>query len=105
MQPKLWNFEEMKTLVTSADDVEIPAQVAVARLIDWGVPIDAFLVDAARVGSRFAARVYLDRSGASADGMTVATPPVSEVAKNQGFEMVRSVCGSDHYVIVSRLRV
>ncbi|MEE4075173.1 hypothetical protein V2I49_07500 [Pseudomonas viridiflava] len=93
----------MKMLVPPTEGAEIPAQVAIARLIDWGVSIDAFLVDAARVGTRFAASVYLDRSGASVNGMTIATPPVYPVMTIQGFEMVRSVCGSDYYVIVSRL--
>ncbi|MBL3874883.1 hypothetical protein EGV01_23485, partial [Pseudomonas syringae pv. theae] len=55
----------MTMLVPPTEGAEIPAQVAIARLIDWGVSIDAFLVDAARVGTRFAASVYLDRSGAS----------------------------------------
>ncbi|WP_122762014.1 hypothetical protein, partial [Pseudomonas viridiflava] len=77
--------------------------VEAARGVDWGVPIDAYLMNAAKVGSRFAASVYLDRSGTAANGVTVATPPVFHVAKIRGFEMVRSVCGSDHYVIVSRL--
>lgn len=95
----------MKMLAAPTEDAEIPAQVAIARLINWGVSIDAFLVNAAMVGTRFAASVYLDRSGASANGMTIATPPVDQVMTIQGFEMVRSVCGCDHYVIVSRLSV
>lgn len=69
----------MTMLVPPTEGAEIPAQVAIARLIDWGVSIDAFLVDAARVGTRFAASVYLDRSGASVNGMTIATPPVYPV--------------------------
>ncbi|ARD13741.1 hypothetical protein [Pseudomonas savastanoi] len=94
----------MKMLATPTEDVDIPPQVAAARLIDWGVSIDAFLVNAARVSTRFAASVYLDRSGALANGMTIATPPVYQIMTIQGFELVRSVCGSDNYVIVSRLR-
>lgn len=93
----------MKIPVCPTDHAEIPAQVEIARLVDWGVPIDAYLFNAAQVGTRFAASVYFDRSGVSADGMTVATPPVCDVMKVHGFEMVRSVCGGDHYVIVSRL--
>lgn len=90
-------------LVGPTEHAEIPVLVENARLVDWGVPIDAYLFNAAKVGTRFAASVYFDRSGASGNGMTVATPPVGYVMKAHGFEMVRSVCGSDHYVIVSRL--
>lgn len=93
----------MKTLISANDEVEIPPEVEFARAIDWGVPIDAYLTNAARVGTRFAASVYLDRSGMSADGMTVITPSVREVARIEGLEMLQSISGNDHYVIVTRM--
>jgi len=55
---------------------EVPGAVIRARAMDWGVTIDAYLYGAARVGERYAAIVYGDKSGASLDGMTVATPPL-----------------------------
>ena len=93
----------MKVPLHVVDCNQIPSEVEIARKIDWGVPVDAYLMNAAKVGDRFAASVYLDRSGASINGMTVATPPVRKVATVRSFEMVQSVCGSDHYIIVTRL--
>ncbi|WP_241032736.1 hypothetical protein [Pseudomonas viridiflava] len=87
-----------------ANSYELPQDVETARSIDWGVPIDAYLMNAAMVGDRFAASVFLDRSGVCANGMTVATPPLRSVMTIRGFEMMKSVCGADYYVIVSRLR-
>lgn len=84
------------------DAAEIPDGVEKARGVDWGVPIDAYLMNAAQVGSRFAASVYCDLSGASADGMTILTPPVRQLAKVGRFEMLQSLCGNDHYVVVTR---
>ena len=85
------------------DSSEVPFEVQASRCIDWGVLIDAFLVNAAPVGERFVATVYSDRSGVLLDGMTVVTPPLRSVTMNQGFEMLRSVSGADHYVVVTRL--
>ncbi|WP_442513042.1 hypothetical protein [Pseudomonas promysalinigenes] len=83
--------------------IGLPPQVVQAAGIDWGVAVDAFLMDAARVGDRFAALVYCDLSGMNRDGMTVVTPEVSIVAHVNGYTLVRSLTKSDHYVIASEL--
>lgn len=83
------------------DDAEIPSKVVAASNIEWGVLVDAYLLSAARVGNRYAAEVYLDRSGRTSNGMTVITPEVTKVACKNGFVMVRSICQKDHYVIVT----
>lgn len=103
MRIKLWSFEKVEMRIGGSDQVEVPPEVEIARAIDWGVPIDAYLTNAARVGTRFAASVYLDRSGVSANGMTVITPPVREVVRIQGLKMLQSISGTDHYVIVTRM--
>jgi hypothetical protein len=72
-----------------------------ARSIDWGVTIDAYLMCAARMGNRYAAKAYSDRSGKISDGMTVVTPPVTRLLDKDGFVVVRSVSHQDHYVIVT----
>ena len=79
----------------------VPSLVLMASRINWGVTIDAYLTGAARVGDRYAAEAYLDRSGKISDGMTVVTPPVTLLLDRDGFVMVRSVCLNDHYVIVT----
>lgn len=89
-------------LVRPGNALEIPGEVEKAKGVDWGVLIDAYLVDAAQVGNRFAASVYRDLSGVSADGMTILTPPVRQLAKVGKFEMLQSLCGNDHYVVVTR---
>lgn len=78
----------------------IPHEVSKAQGVDWGVCIDAYLLNAARAGQRYAAEVYLDQSGASENGMTVATPPLRCVEIRHGFKLMRSASG-DHYVFVS----
>lgn len=83
---------------------EIPLEVVQAKAIDWGITVDAYLVGAARVGQRYAARVFSDMSGMSADGMTVATPPLELVDTKSGFRLMRCLSGSDHFVIVSEQR-
>lgn len=83
--------------------IGLPAQVAQAAGIDWGVTVDAYLMDTARVGDRLTALVYCDLSGVSSDGMTIVTPQVSAVEQRAGFTLMRSVGGKDHYVIVSEL--
>lgn len=92
----------VETLVGFGKATEIPCEVENAKGIDWGVPIDAYLMNAAQVGSRFAASVYCDLSGVSADGMTIVTPPVRGIGNAGGFEMLQSLCGNDHYVVVTR---
>ncbi|RMN12717.1 MULTISPECIES: hypothetical protein [Pseudomonas syringae group] len=79
----------------------VPSQVLVASNIDWGVTIDAYLLGAARIGDRYAAQAYFDLSGNTEDGMTVVTPPVTLLFRKDEFVMLRSVCGKDHYVIVT----
>ncbi len=93
----------MVSSVSACELFDLPLQVAQATRIDWGVTIDAYLVDAARVGDRLTALVYCDLSGVSTDGMTVVTPAVSPVSHISGYTLVRSRTGSDHYVIVSEL--
>lgn len=66
----------------------------------WGIFIDAYLSQAARVGQRYVALVYRDQSGISEDGMTIATPPVRHVETRGGFKLMKSSAG-DHYVITS----
>ena len=78
----------------------LPPEVVRAQHVDWSVAVDAFLFRAARVGERYVALVYSDQSGASEDGMTVATPPVRCVAEREGFKLVRTI-GGDHYVITN----
>ncbi|KPB59926.1 MULTISPECIES: hypothetical protein [Pseudomonas] len=85
----------------SINTAAVPAQVVAASKINWGVPIDAYLMDAARVGDRYAAEAFLDRSGRVSDGMTVATPPVITLMHKDRFKLVRSECHKDHYVIVT----
>jgi len=79
----------------------VPALVLVASNIDWGVIVDAYLFGAARIGDRYAAEAFLDRSGVVSDGMTVATLPVTVLMHKNGFILVRSQCLRDHYVIVT----
>jgi len=85
------------------DAVTIPQEVLNAQQIRWDVLVDAYLTQAARVGARYAARVFLDRAGLIADGTTIATPEVTTVGKKEGFVLLRSLCGSDHYVIADWL--
>lgn len=82
---------------------EIPGAVIRAQAMDWGVTIDAYLYNAARVGLRYAAIVYGDKSGASLDGMTVATPPLELVTAQSGFKLMRTPRGDHHFLIVSEL--
>ncbi|CRM32998.1 hypothetical protein ACIQRH_00920 [Pseudomonas sp. NPDC090964] len=83
--------------------IELPTWVVRASAVDWGVTVDGYLVNAARVGDRYAAIVYGDQSGVIRDGMTVVTPSVRAVEQRSGFTLVRSRSGDDHYVIVTEL--
>ncbi|WP_010212571.1 hypothetical protein [Pseudomonas sp. R81] len=78
----------------------IPEEITRAQGIEWGVCIDAYLLNAAKAGQRYAAEVYFDRSGVSENGMTVATPPLKCVEVRQGFKLMRSASG-DNYVFAS----
>ena len=68
---------------------------------DWGVLVDAYLCNAARVGDRFAATVFCDRSGTVPDGVTVATQPVRQIAVRGDFKLLQTLDGADHYVVVT----
>lgn len=83
--------------------VAIPSEVLEAQQIEWNVLVDAYLTQAARVGTRYAASVFLDRAGLIADGTTVATPEVKLVQERQGFVLLQSLCGNDYYVIANWL--
>lgn len=83
------------------DFVSSPPQVELARGMVWGVPIDAYLMDAAKVGDRFVAKAYADLSNRIADGSTIATPPVRLLRAEGPFRLIQSTSGKDHYVIVS----
>ncbi len=89
--------------MSACEKIPLPMGVVWATDIDWGVTVDAYLMNAARVGNRYAALVYRDLSGASCDGMTVVTPEVRTVSERGGYTLVRSLCGADHYVVVSEL--
>ncbi len=82
---------------------DVPPEVIQAQSIDWGVAVDAYLVNAARVGRSYAALVYDDQSGVSLNGMTVATPPLVLVEARLGFKVMRTLSGQSHYVIASEL--
>lgn len=79
----------------------LPSEVAQAKAHDWGVLIDAFLMNAARVGDRYAATVFCDRSGLVSDGTTVATRSVRQVCAHGGFKLLQTYDGADHYVLVT----
>lgn len=85
------------------DEPPIPLKVLAAKRIKWGVIIDAYLTNVAKVGTRYSAVAFADRSGLIGDGETVATPPVRTVAEQKGFVLLQSLCGRDHYVVVSWL--
>lgn len=93
----------MVSSVSACELIGLPQQVEQATRVDWGVTIDAYLMDAAQVGDRITALVYCDLSGVSSDGMTVVTPEVRAVRQVRGFTLLRSLTGQDHYVIVSKL--
>lgn len=85
------------------EPVAIPSEVLEAQQVQWDVLIDAYLTQAARIGARYAATVFMDRAGLIADGTTVATPEVKTVEARQGFVLLQSSCGNDHYVIANWL--
>lgn len=89
--------------MSACELMERPAAIARAGAVKWGVIVDAYLTDAARVGDRYAAVVYRDLSGVIPDGMTIFTPPVLPVVERDGYLLVRSLDEGDHYVIVSTL--
>lgn len=84
-------------------DSSAPREVIRAQAIDWNVTVDAYLAKAAKLGRRYAALVYADRSGVNENGMTIATPELEFVESRLGFQLMRSASGLDHYVIASCL--
>lgn len=86
-----------------SDVPPIPLKVLAARRIEWGVIVDAYLTNVAKVGARYSAIAFADRSGLIGDGEIVATPPSRPVEQQQGFVLLQSCCGRDHYVVVSWL--
>jgi len=80
---------------------DLPPEVVQARSLEWGVIVDAYLFDAARIGQRYAATVFCDLSGVSENGVTVATPPLVLLKAVAGYKLMRSVSGADHFVIAS----
>lgn len=79
----------------------LPGEVVQAMSHDWGVLVDAYLFNAARVGDRFAATVFCDQSGMVSDGMTVATQPVHQIATRGAFKLLQTLDRVDHYVLVT----
>lgn len=81
----------------------LSTRLEAAQAIHWGVLVDGYLANAAPVGDLYAASLYLDHSRRIPDGSTVVTPPVKRVLEQQGFALLRSSCGNDHYVLVTEL--
>lgn len=79
----------------------IPPAVIQALDEEWGVLIDAYLTDAAKVGTRFAATIFFDQAGVISNGETVVTPPLRSLSRRKNFWLMQSECGRDHYVVVS----
>ncbi|WP_154807167.1 hypothetical protein [Pseudomonas syringae] len=46
--------------MSACELMERPASIARASAVEWGVIVDAYLTEAARVGDRYAALVYDD---------------------------------------------
>lgn len=84
---------------------DLPKEVIQAMAHDWGVLVDAYLVNAARIGNRYAATVFCDQSGTLLDGMTVATRSVRQIAARGSHILLQTVDGKDHYVVVTEQRV
>ncbi len=103
VQPWFSNFEGLIGVNVRVVE-EIPPAVLRASREDWGVRIDAYLINAAKVGDRFAASVFLDHAGAIENGETVVTPPLRSMSARGEFRLMQSVCGQDHYIIVSEYR-
>lgn len=82
---------------------DFSARLRAAQAIDWGVMVDGYLVNAAPVGRVFTASLYSDQSLKIADGETIVTPPVTMVGEQQGFALLRSFSGFDHYVVVNQI--
>jgi hypothetical protein len=101
LKSNIIRFTECESHRSGAKGRSLPSEVTDARAQEWGFFVDAYLADAARVGDRYAAIVYFDRSG-TPDGATVVTPPVREISKKAGFVLLQTIDARDHYVIVSQ---
>lgn len=85
-------------------DEPVPTEVSHAQKVNWGVFVDAYLMNAARVGNRIAAVAYADQSGLIANGTTVATAPVRLIASVNGFKLFQTLDANDYYVLVTEMR-
>ncbi|MBP0941015.1 hypothetical protein V2K16_14395 [Pseudomonas alliivorans] len=85
----------------SRHTMNLPQAVLDAQALDWGVLVDAFLVNAARVGEVYAATVFCDRSRTIPDGSTVVTPPVRLLAVREPYRLLQTLDAGDHYVVAS----
>ncbi|RRV10831.1 hypothetical protein EGJ27_02950 [Pseudomonas sp. v388] len=83
----------------------LPAEVRQAMAYDWGVFVDAYLCNGARVGDRYAATAYFGQPGEIPNGATVATHPLRQVATHGSFRLFQTLDGADHYVLVSQQSV
>ncbi|BCS44469.1 hypothetical protein A988_14783 [Pseudomonas syringae BRIP39023] len=88
-------------LAELAMPADVPVEVRQAMEYDWEVFVDAFLVNGARVGDRYAATAYFGQQGKIPDGMTVATHSVRHVTTKGTFKLLQTLDGADHYVLVS----
>lgn len=93
--------ERARTRADAMKNGNLPREVVQAMSHDWGVLVDAFLFNAARVGDRYAATVFCDRSRTVPDGVTVATQPVRQIAARGDFKLYQTLDGADHYVLVT----
>lgn len=83
--------------------MSIPKAVLDAKTYDWKVLVDAYLSGAGKVGEHYAAHAYFDLSGAIEDGETILTPRVRVISRQNGYTLLQSECGGDHYVLVSSM--
>lgn len=89
--------------VKQGPSTTVPQAVLDAKSVDWGVVVDAYLFEAGRFADHFTARAYCDFSGQVGDGETVLTPPVKVIRRENGFTLLQSQSGDDHYVLVSSI--
>jgi hypothetical protein len=97
--------DEARTPAEPLAAESLPTEVTQAMTCDWGVFVDAYLMDAARVGDRYAARAFCDQSGALTDGMTVVTPKVQQIASRGSYKLLRAWNVDDHYVLVTEFEM
>ncbi len=83
--------------------MSVPKAVLDAKTHDWKVVVDAYLFGAGKVGDHYAAHAYFDLSGLIGNGETVLTPPVQVIDRQNGYTLLQSEGGDDHYVLVSSI--